>query len=128
MSDWTTATAIAAATAAHRTTAVANVAACLDRIARLDPKLNEFTTVTADRGPMTATEPDAKFAAGAQPRPLAGAPSAVKNLIDAARLPTVAGWKLNRGRPPATADAPQVSRLEAAGAILVGALHMGEYA
>src|SRR6202012_4693129 len=53
---------------------------------------------------------------------------AVKNLIDVAGLATLAGSKINRDDPPATADAPVISRLEAAGAILVGALNMGEYA
>ncbi len=128
MSDWTSATAIAAAIAARRTTATATVAACLDRITRLNPKLNAFTTVTADRARMKAAELDAQIAAGAQPGPLAGVPFAVKNLIDVAGLPTVAGSKINRDHPPAAADAPLVSRLEAAGAILVGALNMGEYA
>ena len=60
--------------------------------------------------------------------PLAGVPFAVKNLIDIAGLPTVAGSKINRDHPPASADAPLIARLEAAGAILVGALNMGEYA
>ena len=55
-------------------------------------------------------------------------PFAVKNLFDVAGLPTLAGSKINRDRPPATADAPLIARLEAAGAILVGALNMGEYA
>jgi aspartyl-tRNA(Asn)/glutamyl-tRNA(Gln) amidotransferase subunit A len=55
-------------------------------------------------------------------------PFAVKNLIDVAGLPTLAGSKINRDHPPAEADAPLVARLEAAGAILVGALNMGEYA
>jgi aspartyl-tRNA(Asn)/glutamyl-tRNA(Gln) amidotransferase subunit A len=128
MSDWTTATAIAAAIAGRRTTAAATVAACLDRITRLNPKLNAFTSVTADRAHMKAAELDAQIAAGAQPGPLAGVPFAVKNLIDVAGLPTVAGSKINRDHPPAAADAPLVSRLEAAGAILVGALNMGEYA
>ena len=52
----------------------------------------------------------------------------MKNLIDVAGLPTLAGSKINRDHPPAMADAPLVQRLEAAGAILVGALNMGEYA
>jgi aspartyl-tRNA(Asn)/glutamyl-tRNA(Gln) amidotransferase subunit A len=43
-------------------------------------------------------------------------------------LPTLAGSKINRDHPPAMADAPLIARLEAAGAILVGALNMGEYA
>ena len=60
--------------------------------------------------------------------PLAGVPFAVKNLIDIAGLPTLAGSKINRDHPPAAADATLVARLEAAGAILVGALNMGEYA
>ena len=59
---------------------------------------------------------------------MAGVPFAVKNLIDIAGLPTLAGSKINRDHPPASADAPLVARLEAAGAILVGALNMGEYA
>ncbi|TXN42356.1 AtzE family amidohydrolase, partial [Methylobacterium sp. WL18] len=57
-----------------------------------------------------------------------GVPFAVKNLIDVAGLPTRAGSKINRDRPPAARDGAVVRRLEAAGAILVGALNMGEYA
>ena len=55
-------------------------------------------------------------------------PFAVKNLIDVAGLPTRAGSKINRARQPSAIDATLVTRLEAAGAILVGALNMGEYA
>ena len=54
-------------------------------------------------------------------------PFAVKNLIDVAGLPTLAGSKINRERPAAR-DATLIERLEAAGAVLVGALNMGEYA
>ena len=60
--------------------------------------------------------------------PLAGAPFAVKNLFDVAGLTTRAGSQINRDRAPASADATLAARLEAAGAILVGALNMGEYA
>ncbi len=60
--------------------------------------------------------------------PLAGVPFAVKNLFDIAGLPTLAGSRINREHPPAAADAVLIQRLEAAGAILVGALNMGEYA
>ena len=60
--------------------------------------------------------------------PLAGAPFAVKNLFDVAGLTTRAGSLINRDRAPASADATLAARLEAAGAILVGALNMGEYA
>src|SRR5205823_7145427 len=62
------------------------------------------------------------------PGPLAGVPFAVKNLFDVAGLATRAGSKINRERAPAARDATLISRLEAAGAVLVGALNMGEYA
>ena len=91
----------------------------LRRIDRRNPVLNAFTAVTADRARVRV----AKKPVG----PLAGVPFAVKNLIDIARLPTLAGSKINRERPPASADATLVARLEA-GAVLVGALNMGEFA
>jgi aspartyl-tRNA(Asn)/glutamyl-tRNA(Gln) amidotransferase subunit A len=59
---------------------------------------------------------------------LAGVPFAVKNLFDVAGLPTLAGSKINRDLAPAKADTPLIERLEAEGAVLVGALNMGEYA
>ena len=124
MSDWASATAIAAAVRDRRMTASAVVEACLERISRLNPKLNAFTAVTADRARKRAASVDAGTVSG----PLAGVPFAVKNLIDVAGLVTVAGSRINRGHAPAAADAPLVARLEAAGAILVGALNMGEYA
>ena len=81
-------------------------------------RLNAFTDVLDTRA--TAKTP----AAG----PLAGVPFAVKNLFDVKGLPTRAGSLINRERPPAKADSPLIQRLEAAGAVLVGALNMGEYA
>jgi 1-carboxybiuret hydrolase len=122
------ATEIASSVGSGRARATDIVTACLDRIERLNPVLNAFTSVTAERARGKAAALDAAIAAGTKPGPLAGVPFAVKNLIDIAGLPTLAGSKINRDHPPATADAPLVARLEAAGAILVGALNMGEYA
>jgi 1-carboxybiuret hydrolase len=122
------ATEIAAEVGEGRMHATDVVATCLDRIERLNPELNAFTAVTAERARARAAALDAAIAAGARPGALAGVPFAVKNLIDIAGLSTLAGSKINRDHPPASADAPLVSRLEAAGAILVGALNMGEYA
>ena len=119
---------IVAAVAAGTVRATDVVTSCLDRIEQLNPVLNAFTAVTADRAHARATTVDAEIAAGGRPGPLAGVPFAVKNLIDIAGLATLAGSKINRDHPPAIADAPLVARLEAAGAILVGALNMGEYA
>ncbi len=55
-------------------------------------------------------------------------PFAVKNLFDVAGLSTRAGSKINRDLAPAKRDATLIERMEAAGAVLVGALNMGEYA
>jgi aspartyl-tRNA(Asn)/glutamyl-tRNA(Gln) amidotransferase subunit A len=104
------------------------VDATLARIAALNPKVNAFTDLTADRAYQIADALDARRARGEKLGPLAGVPFAVKNLIDVAGLPTRAGSKINRDLPPAQRDGAVVRRLEAAGAILVGALNMGEYA
>jgi len=55
-------------------------------------------------------------------------PYAVKNLYDVENLTTRAGSRIARENPPAAADATLVRKLKEAGAILVGATHMGEYA
>ncbi|SFD52098.1 AtzE family amidohydrolase [Methylobacterium sp. 13MFTsu3.1M2] len=127
-SDPSTATAIAAAIADGRTTARQAVTAALNRIGRLDDRVGAFTDVLSARALARADAQDAARREGASPGPLAGVPFAVKNLIDIDGLPTRAGSKINRERPPAERDGALVRRLEAAGAILVGALNMGEYA
>ena len=104
------------------------VVACLARIAALDPRLNAFTSVYATRAIARAEAIDARRARGETLGPLAGAPFAVKNLFDIQGSPTLAGSKINRERAPASSDATLVQRLEAADAVLVGALNMGEYA
>jgi aspartyl-tRNA(Asn)/glutamyl-tRNA(Gln) amidotransferase subunit A len=119
---------IARAVTAGATTASAVIEAALARIAAHDPALNTFTDVTAERARSRAAAIDARRANGEAAGMLAGVPFAVKNLFDVAGLPTRAGSKINRDRPPATRDAPLIERLEAAGAVLVGALNMGEYA
>ncbi|MGN8093111.1 AtzE family amidohydrolase [Methylobacterium radiotolerans] len=123
-----TAATIAAAVAEGRTTARQVVAAALDRIGRLDGRVGAFTDVLSARALARADAQDAALRNGSPPGPLAGVPFAVKNLIDIDGLPTRAGSKINRERAPAERDGALVRRLEAAGAILVGALNMGEYA
>ncbi len=119
---------IAAAVRGGAVSAAAVTAAVLDRIARLNPVVNAFTDVTADRAREEAAALDARIAAGVAPGPLAGVPVAVKNLFDIRGLPTRAGSRINRERAPAAADAVLLQRLGAAGAVLVGGLNMGEYA
>src|SRR3981189_3698158 len=102
--------------------------AALARIAKHDPVLNSFTDVTADRARARARAIDVAIAAGQNAGPLAGVPFAVKNLFDVQGLPTRAGSKINRDLKPSPRDATLIERMEAAGAVLVGALNMGEYA
>jgi len=123
-----TARAVAADVTAGRRRAVEVVTETLAGIAARNPVLNAFTAVTREHALARAATIDAAIAAGRSAGPLAGVPFAVKNLIDIAGVTTLAGSKINRDRPPAAADATLVTRLEAAGAVLVGALNMGEYA
>jgi AtzE family amidohydrolase len=123
-----TAVGLAADVRARRTTAEITVQATLDRIATREHPLNCFSDVLSERALATARRLDAAIAAGRDPGPLAGVPFAVKNLYDVAGLRTLAGSIINRDHPPAARDAAAVRALEAAGAVLVGALNMDEYA
>ena len=71
------------------------------RIEEHNPTLNAFTAVTVERARARARAIDA--ARDKSALPLAGVPFAVKNLFDIEGLPTVAGSKINRARPPANA-------------------------
>ncbi|WP_298255186.1 AtzE family amidohydrolase [Bradyrhizobium sp.] len=119
---------IARAVTNKKSSALEATEAALARIAKHNPVLNAFTDVTAERARAKARAVDEAIAAGKNPGPLAGVPFAVKNLFDVKGLPTRAGSKINRDLPAAARDATVVERLEAAGAVLVGALNMGEYA
>ncbi len=123
-----TAAAIAASVHAGRTSALAVTEAVLARIAAENPRLNAFTDVIAERARRSAAAVDEARAGGKPLGPLAGVPFAVKNLFDVAGLPTRAGSRINRTRTPAAVDAVLIRRLEVAGAVLVGALNMGEFA
>lgn len=104
------------------------VTASLQRIGNEDGRLNAFTAVTAERALATASLIDARRARGDDPGPLAGVPYAVKNLFDVEGLTTLAGSRIDADNPPARRDAAVIRRLEGAGAVLVGALNMAEYA
>jgi aspartyl-tRNA(Asn)/glutamyl-tRNA(Gln) amidotransferase subunit A len=119
---------IAKAVTSHKLSALEVTETALARIEQHDPVLNSFTDVTADRARAKARAVDADIAAGKSVGPLAGVPFAVKNLFDVKGISTLAGSKINRDLPPAPRDATLIERMEAAGAVLVGALNMGEYA
>ncbi len=122
---------IAAAVRARAVSALAMVEASLARIRATDSGINAFTDLTAERARRHAADLDAQLAehdSTAAGLPLLGVPFAVKNLFDVAGLTTRAGAKIERDRPPARRDGPLITRLEEAGAVLVGALNMDEYA
>jgi AtzE family amidohydrolase len=126
--DGMSAAAIAQAVAARKISALQLTEATLARIAKHDGVLNSFTDVTAERARAKASAVDAAIAAGQKPGPLAGVPFAVKNLFDVKGLATRAGSKINRDLAPSPRDATLIERMEAQGAVMVGALNMGEYA
>ncbi|WP_425997630.1 AtzE family amidohydrolase [Caulobacter sp. DWR1-3-2b1] len=119
---------IAGEVRAGRVTARAVTEATLSRIARRNPALNAFTAVLTERALARAEKVDAALTAGQPVGPLAGVPFAVKNLFDIEGLPTLAGSSIRRSAAPPSRDATLIQRLEAAGAILVGALNMDEFA
>jgi aspartyl-tRNA(Asn)/glutamyl-tRNA(Gln) amidotransferase subunit A len=119
---------IAKAVTGRKMSALEVTEAALARIKQRDTVLNAFTDVTAERARTRAKAIDAAIAAGQSVGALAGVPFAVKNLFDVQGLSTRAGSKINCDLPPAKRDATLIERMEAAGAVLVGALNMGEYA
>jgi len=128
MSDvtWSSAAEIAAAVQSGKVSALDVTEQMLAVIDRRNPVLNAFTAVSAERARKKAKAVDAS--PDKAKLPLAGVPFAVKNLFDIDGLPTLAGSKINRKREAAKRDAVLIERLEAAGAVLTGALNMGEYA
>lgn len=128
--DGTGADAIATADAIQSgiTTAVEVTQAALTRIGEWDGVLNCFTTLLTEQALTNAEQVDRAIANGTSPGPLAGVPFAVKNLLDIKGITTLAGAKIERENPPADQDATTVAKLKQAGAVLLGALNMDEYA
>ena len=93
-----------------------------------DRRYNAFNERSFARARAEAAAVDAAVAAGRDPGPLAGVPYAVKNLFDLEGVTTLAGSVIERDQPPAKRDAFLVRRLQAAGAVCLGALNMDEYA
>ena len=99
---------------------------CLDRVARLNPGLNAFVTVDADRSLAQARAADAQIASG-KAQPLTGIPVAHKDIFCAKGWRTTCGSKMlaNFVSPY---DAHVVEQLNAAGAVILGKTNMDEFA
>ncbi|WP_404713324.1 AtzE family amidohydrolase [Sphingomonas sp. MMS24-J13] len=110
---------------------ISAVAVAREAIATIRAKndaINAVTRILEDRALAEARAVDDIVAAGRDPGPLAGVPYGVKDLFDVAGLPTTAGAGMRRNAAPAVADAEAISRLRAAGAVLVATLNMDEFA
>ena len=115
------------ALARGETTSTRLTEACLERIAALNPRLNAFITVTAEAALAAAHEADRTRAAGALVGALHGIPLSLKDLIDQVGVRTTAGSQVRRD-VVATRHATVTTRLEAAGAVLVGKTNLHEFA
>lgn len=91
----------------------------LDRIGRLDGVLNSVVTLNAERALTEAARADEDVAHGRPLGPLHGVPCTVKDAIETAGLRSTSGAPELADHVPHT-DAPAVSRLRAAGAIVFG--------
>jgi len=100
---------------------------CLQRIERLNPKLNAFITVTAESALRDARQAEAEIQKGRWRGPLHGVPIALKDLFDTAGVRTTAASGVFKDRVP-NEDCEVVRRLKSAGAVLLGKLNMHEFA
>ena len=87
-----------------------------------------FVKVHADKARVAAKAADDLRRAGLAPSPFSGIPIAVKDLFDLAGEPTPAGSTVLAEAEPASADAPAIARLRAAGFIVIGRNNMTEFA
>ncbi len=101
--------------------------ACLERIDKLDPKLNSFITVTPDIALEQARAAEAAIMSGRPLGELHGIPIAVKDNVDTAGILTTAASGVFANRKPAE-DAEVIKRLRSSGAIILGKLNMHEFA
>ncbi|MCY4504255.1 MAG: amidase family protein, partial [Alphaproteobacteria bacterium] len=123
---FTPATALAAAVAARELSPVEIVDTVLARIERLEPRINAFATLTADRARDAAKEAEARVMSGDTLGPLHGVPVTIKDLANTAGIPTERGSHSEKGKLPAE-NAPCVDRLAAAGAIPLGKTTTSEF-
>lgn len=100
---------------------------CLKRIEELDPILNAFITVTAEQALEQAQKAEQELRSGQDRGPLHGIPIALKDLIDTAGVRTTCASRILKDHVP-TQDAPIVTRLAEAGAVLVGKTNLLEFA
>jgi Asp-tRNA(Asn)/Glu-tRNA(Gln) amidotransferase A subunit family amidase len=126
MSEPQTACQIAESVRRKECTAREVVDAALDRMGERNPALNAFVALDPDGARRQADAVDAAIARGEDPGPLAGVPIGVKDLEPVAGLPWTSGSRAFASRVP-DYDSVQVTRLKAAGAIVLGKTNTPEF-
>ena len=101
--------------------------AYLDRIERVDPSLNSYITVTAERAMEQARQAEAEIASGNHRGPLHGVPVAVKDQFCTEGVLTTGGSSILEDYVP-DYDATVMAKLKDAGVVLLGKLNMSEFA
>ncbi|WP_245819072.1 amidase [Marivita hallyeonensis] len=109
----------------HRLTPSEYLAACLERISQVNPKINALTAIDAERAVGEAVQATGRWRAGAPKGPLDGLPVGVKDLQDTKGLLTTHGSPRMRANCPQV-DMPLVARLRAAGAIILAKTNVPE--
>ncbi len=102
-------------------------ALALEQIAKLNPKLNAFLTVTADQAMAQAAEADANFVRDFDHGPLQGIPIALKDVFETKGIRTTCGSKLFADNVP-DRDSAVTERLARVGAVMLGKTGMHELA
>ena len=95
----------------------------LERIERIDPQLNAYRRVMAERALVDAQQADGRRGAGDE-RPLLGVPIAVKDVEDVTG--EVTSWGTAANSTPASQDSELVRRLRSAGAVVIGKTNLPE--
>ncbi|HEY5328538.1 MAG TPA: Asp-tRNA(Asn)/Glu-tRNA(Gln) amidotransferase subunit GatA [Acidobacteriaceae bacterium] len=98
-----------------------------ERIAAVDGQIHSFLALTKERALEQAARVDAAAKAGDPLGPLAGVPVGIKDVLVMRGVPTTAGSRILEGYLPPY-DATAVTRLEAAGAVVLGKLNCDEFA
>lgn len=101
--------------------------AYLNRISRIDDKLNSYITVTAEHALQTAREAEAAILQNGPKTPLHGIPLAHKDIVATKGIQTTSGSKVFEHLVP-DVNATVIERLEDSGTILLGKLNMHEFA
>ena len=103
------------------------IASVVDRIDRLNPRLNAYITVLSDQAMQAARQAEEAIGAGHYRGPLHGIPVSLKDLYATKGVLTTAGSKILANWVP-DFDATVVTRLKDAGAVIVGKAHTAEFA